>query len=132
MKRPYELVRIGMIAGALAMTPAFAQSSASPSGDAQSGAGAATTGTGANGSRMSPNGSTGAATAPSAATSGQTVAGTDMNSPSRNDDRGDHSFNFGWLGLVGLAGLLGLRRAHRHDDYVEPRNIDNTGPSGIR
>jgi MYXO-CTERM domain-containing protein len=78
------------------------------------------------------------ATAPSAAGSGQTVPGTDMNSPSRNDysrDRDDHGFNFGWLGLVGLAGLLGMRRnPNRHEGtrYDEPRSVDNTGPGGIR
>jgi hypothetical protein len=32
--------------------------------------------------------------------------------------------------LVGLAGLLGMRRHRAHDDDV--RNVDNTGPSGIR
>jgi len=53
-----------------------------------------------------------------------------MNSPSRNDDRGDHGFNFGWLGLIGLAGLLGMRRNSNRADEV--RSIDNTGPSGVR
>jgi len=68
----------------------------------------------------------------SASGSGQTVAGTDMNSPSR-PDRSDHDFNFGWLGLVGLAGLLGLRRPHRTTfDPNEPRNISNTGPNTVR
>jgi len=57
------------------------------------------------------------------------VPGTDMNSPSRND-RGDHDFNFGWLGLVGLAGLLGLR--HQRPNYDAPRDINNTGPSSVR
>jgi MYXO-CTERM domain-containing protein len=66
------------------------------------------------------------------ASSGQTVPGTDMNTPSRTD-RGDHDFNFGWLGLVGLAGLLGLRRPHRTTfDANEPRNISNTGPNTVR
>jgi MYXO-CTERM domain-containing protein len=90
-----------MIAGALMLGPAFAQT---------------------------PSGGNPPAPSSGAATSGQTVPGTDMNSPSRNDDR-DHNFNFGWLGLIGLAGLLGLRRPNRYDN---PRNIDNTGPGGIR
>jgi hypothetical protein len=51
--------------------------------------------------------------------------------PGTSTTVGDHDndFNMGWLGLVGLAGLLGMRRKHTHD---EVRNIDNTGPSGIR
>jgi hypothetical protein len=94
------------------MLPAFAQTA--PSG-------------------ANPNGATpsGSSYPSSASGSGQTVAGTDMNSPSRTD-RADHDFNFGWLGLVGLAGLLGLSRPHRQTFDNEPRNIDNTGPSGIR
>jgi len=99
-----------MMAGALTMVPVFAQTGA-------------------------PNpGGSGAGTA---AGSGQTVAGTDMNSPSRNDynrDRDDRGFNFGWLGLVGLAGLLGMRRHNNRvgNDRYESRSIDNTGPGGIR
>jgi MYXO-CTERM domain-containing protein len=102
MKRPLQALRIGLIAGAL-MVPVFGQSG------------------GAN-----PSGSTAPA---SGAGTAQTVPGTDMNSPSRTD-RGDHDFNFGWLGLVGLAGLLGLR--HHRSGYDSPRDINNTGPSGVR
>src|SRR5689334_19060068 len=98
MKRPYELIRIGVVACSLAAASAYAQSPTSPAG---------------------PNG------AGSPASSGQTVPGTDMNNPSHYDNR-DHGFNFGWLGLVGLAGLLGLRRAPRHD-YADPRSVNNTG-----
>jgi hypothetical protein len=112
MKRSLQALRIGLVAGAL-MLPAFGQSGANP--------------TGSNPGAANPSGSS----YPSSASgSGQTVAGTDMNSPSRTD-RGDHDFNFGWLGLVGLAGLLGLRRPHRQT-FDDRRNIDNTGPSGIR
>jgi len=110
MKRPLQALRIGLIAGAL-MVPAFGQSGgANPNGSATPGAAA----TGGN-----PTGSA------------QTVPGTDMNSPSRTD-RGDHDFNFGWLGLVGLAGLLGMRRSHRGAYDNETRNINNTGPSSVR
>ena len=105
MKQSLQALRKGLVAGAL-MLPAFGQTA--PSG-------------------ANPSGSS----YPSSASgSGQTVAGTDMNSPSRTD-RADHDFNFGWLGLVGLAGLLGLRRPHRQT-FDEPRNIDNTGPTGMR
>jgi len=105
--------------------PAFAQTGAgSPSG-AQSGTPSGQTATQPNGSN--PAAAPGAGTA---AGTGQTVPGTDMNSPSRNDDRGDHGFNFGWLGLIGLAGLLGMRRNSNRADEV--RSIDNTGPSGAR
>ena len=83
---------------------------------------------GANPNGANPSGSSYPNTA---AGSGQTVPGTDMNSPSRTD-RGDHDFNFGWLGLVGLAGLLGLRRPHRTTLDDEPRNISNTGPGMTR
>src|SRR4051812_13700641 len=109
MKRPLQALRIGLIAGAL-MVPAFGQSggadpngSASPSGSAT---GAASQGAVSGGN---PTGSA------------QTVPGTDMNSPSRTD-RGDHDFNFGWLGLVGLAGLLGMRRSHRGAYDNDARN----------
>src|SRR4051812_9800441 len=106
MKRSLEALRIGLVAGALMV----------PAGVAQT--------RGANPNRSSSPRAT------NPAPSGQTVPGTDMNSPSRTDrtDR-DHDFNFGWLGLVGLAGLLGLR--HR-GSYDEPRNVDNTGPGRIR
>jgi MYXO-CTERM domain-containing protein len=108
MKRSLQALRVGLIAGTL-MLPAFAQSSgANPNGSA------------------SPT-----ATASTPAGGGQTVPGTDMNSPSRTD-RGDHDFNFGWLGLVGLAGLLGLRGHHANLYDNEPRGIDNTGPSAVR
>jgi MYXO-CTERM domain-containing protein len=103
--------------------PAFAQTGAGSPSSAQSGQ----TATQPNGTGSNPSGAPGAGTA---AGTGQTVPGTDMNSPSRNDDRGDHGFNFGWLGLIGLAGLLGLRRNSPRVDEV--RNIDNTGPSGVR
>jgi MYXO-CTERM domain-containing protein len=120
MKRPFQLIRIGMIAGALAMVPAFAQTSSDPAASQPSGSAAAPA--------TNPNG-TG-----TAAGSGQTVPGTDMNSPSRTDtNNGDRGFNFGWLGLVGLAGLLGLRHHNnRVDRYDDTRNINNTGPGGIR
>jgi len=103
------------------LVPAFGQSGAqSGSGASQSGA---QTGSGA--------GQSGSGYAGSASGAGQTVAGTDMNSPSRTDQN-NHDFNFGWLGLVGLAGLLGMRRPHRHTMDTDTRNINNTGPSGVR
>jgi len=107
MKRPFQVIRIGIVAGALAMVPAYAQTASDPaSGQPASG---------------------------SAASSGQTVPGTDMNSPSRTNYNNDHNFNFGWVGLVGLVGLLGLRRHNaRVDRHDEARNIDNTGPRGVR
>jgi len=99
-----EALRIALVAGAL-IVPAFGQSGAAdPSGSATPGSA----------------GSGSAATA-------QTAPGSDMN----RTDRGDHDFNFGWLGLVGLAGLLGLRRPHS-TTYDSPRDINNTGPSGVR
>jgi len=117
MKRSLQALRIGLVAGAL-MVPVYAQSGgADPNGSGSPGAASST-----------PSG-----TAPSGSPSGtaQTVPGTDMNSSSRTD-RGDHDFNFGWLGLVGLAGLLGMRRHHTNTYDNERRSIDNTGPSGIR
>src|SRR5690349_12451803 len=115
MKRSsYELFRIGMIAGALALAPAFAQSSASPNtGGSQPGAAATAPRAANNGSDMNGSGAAtanGSGVATGTNASGQTVPGTDMNNPSHYDSSKDHSFNFGWLGLVGLAGLLGLRR----------------------
>jgi len=103
-----QLIQIGMLAGALAMVPVYAQTGSDPA--------ASRPATGA------------------AASSGQTVPGTDMNGPSRSDyNNGRHDFNFGWLGLVGLAGLLGLRHHNnRTDRYDDTRNINNTGPGGVR
>jgi hypothetical protein len=110
MKRSFQLMQIGMLAGALAMVPAHAQTGSDPAA-----------------APANPNGSG------TAASSGQTVPGTDMNSPSRNDRNDDRGFNFGWLGLVGLAGLLGMRHHNnRVDRYDDTRNINNTGPGGIR
>jgi len=139
MKRPYQLLQIGMMAGALTMVPVYAQSGSADQGGSSatqpSGSGA---GSGAgSGTAAQPGGAgSGAGSgmgSGSAAGSGQTVAGTDMNSPSGNNGNHDNGFNFGWLGLLGLAGLLGTRHHNnRTDNRYESRNIDNTGPGGIR
>jgi hypothetical protein len=107
MTRPYQFVRVSLLAGAL-LVPGFAQS-ADPNPQSSPSSPGATS----SGSPSSPT-----------ATSPGTMPGT----TNRTDDR-DHDFNMGWLGLVGLAGLLGLRR---HDHRNEARSIDNTGPGGIR
>src|SRR4051794_34743901 len=124
MKRPLQALRIGLIAGAL-MIPVYAQSGGSdPNGSATPGA---TSGSGASGS-----GASGGAMSGSGASGSGTVPGTDMNTSSNRNNTGDHDFNFGWLGLVGLAGLLGLRHQNRNATYDNSRDINNTGPSGIR
>ena len=107
MKRSLQGLRIGLVAGAL-MLPVYGQSGAAdPNG----------------------SGSPGAASSSSSGTA-QTVPGTDMNSPSRTD-RGDHDFNFGWLGFVGsqacldcavISARLRYHRYPKHQQYWSERH----------
>jgi MYXO-CTERM domain-containing protein len=118
MKPFTPFIRYGVLAAALAISPAFAQSGsgAGGSGASQPGStGSSATGTSqpggaANGGVTQPGGGMGSSPG---ATQGEPreYRGTD-------GDRGsDH--NFGWVGLLGLAGLTGLiRRDNRAGDHT--------------
>jgi len=103
MKPLTSFIRYGVLAAALAISPAFAQS-----GSGAGGSGASQPGGTGTGAVTQPGGGMGSSPG---ATQGEPrdYRGTD-------GDRGsDH--NFGWVGLLGLAGLTGLfRRNNRTDD----------------
>jgi hypothetical protein len=126
MKPFLNTIKYGLLVGALAAAPAFAQSSSAPTGQGSPAGGA--TGTSSTSGTGTGYGTTGGTDTTTAApgTPGTAATGNGYTTNGNgygNDDRGT-SHNFGWIGLVGLAGLAGLMRGGRR---VDDRTTDRTG-----
>lgn len=66
------------------------------------------------------------AIAQTGAGTGSAAGDTSTNNMSRQTERNDDGFDYGWLGLIGLAGLIPRKQKVVHHDRVA---TDRTSPS---